>query len=44
MVRDLHMTPEASLEHALKLAQDHLGNQDATITAIPDGIAVMVVQ
>ena len=44
MVRDLHMTPAKSLEEALRLAEEHLGNPSATITAIPDGIAVMVVE
>ena len=44
MVRDLHMTPAKSLEEAVKMAEELLGNPNATITAIPDGIAVMVVQ
>ncbi|MCL2852399.1 MAG: nickel-dependent lactate racemase [Defluviitaleaceae bacterium] len=44
IVRDLHMTPAKSLEEAVKIAEDHLGNPNATITAIPDGIAVMVVE
>ena len=43
MVRDLHMIPAKSLEEAVKMAEELLGNPNATITAIPDGIAVMVV-
>ena len=42
IVRDLHMTPASSLEEAVRLAEEHLGNSQATITAIPDGVAVMV--
>ncbi|MCL2618943.1 MAG: nickel-dependent lactate racemase [Defluviitaleaceae bacterium] len=44
IVRDLHMTPAKSLEEAMKIAEEFLGNPNATITAIPDGIAVMVVE
>ena len=44
MVRDLHMIPAKSLDEAVKMAEDMLGNSNATITAIPDGIAVMVVE
>jgi nickel-dependent lactate racemase len=43
MVRDLHMTPAKTLAEAVKMAEAHLNNPNATITAIPDGIAVMVV-
>ena len=43
VVCDLHMTPAKSLEEALKIAEEHLGNANAGITAIPDGIAVMVI-
>ncbi|MDR1636640.1 MAG: nickel-dependent lactate racemase [Treponema sp.] len=42
MVRDLHMIPAHSLEEALKLAGETLGNPRASIVAIPDGVAVMV--
>jgi len=44
MVRDLHMIPAKSLEEAIKKAEEILGNPNAAITAIPDGIAVMVVE
>lgn len=43
MVRALHMTPAHSLEEALALADGMLGRPDSPITAIPDGVAVMVV-
>lgn len=43
LVRDLHMTPAKTLAEAVDMARAHLNNPDATITAIPDGIAVMVV-
>jgi nickel-dependent lactate racemase len=42
MVRDLHMSPARSLEEAVKLAEEMLGNPQASIVAIPDGVAVMV--
>jgi nickel-dependent lactate racemase len=42
MVRDLHMIPAHSLEEAVKKAEELLGNPEASITAIPDGVAVMV--
>ena len=44
MVRDLHMIPARSLEQAMEMAQELLGNPNATVTAIPDGVAVMVVE
>lgn len=43
MVRDMHMIPAHSLEEALATAKKLLGNETPTVTAIPDGIAVMVV-
>ncbi|HHY52675.1 MAG TPA: nickel-dependent lactate racemase, partial [Clostridiales bacterium] len=43
MVRDLHMTPAHSLDEAMKIAEDMLGNPNASIVAIPDGVAVMVI-
>jgi hypothetical protein len=42
MVRDLHMSPAHSLEEALKLAEEMLGDPQASVAAIPDGVAVMV--
>jgi nickel-dependent lactate racemase len=43
MVRNLHMTPARSLEEAVKIAEKMLDNSEATIVALPDGVAVMVV-
>ena len=42
MVRTLHMTPAHSMEEALRLAEARLGNPCATVTAIPDGVSVIV--
>lgn len=43
VVRDLHMVPAHSIEEAMEKAEAILGKKDATITAIPDGVSVMVV-
>jgi len=43
MVRDMHMTPAHSIGEAMKIAEGMLGNPEATVVAIPDGIAVMVI-
>jgi nickel-dependent lactate racemase len=42
MVRDFHMTPAHSIEEAVKKAEMLLGNPNAGIVAIPDGVGVMV--
>jgi nickel-dependent lactate racemase len=42
MVGDLHMIPAHSIPEALKKAEEILGNPQASIAAIPDGVAVMV--
>jgi nickel-dependent lactate racemase len=42
-VCDLHMTPAHSIDEAVKKAEAMLGNKNASIAAIPDGVAVMVV-
>lgn len=42
LVRGLHMRPVHSLAEALECAQSILHNPDATITAIPDGVSVIV--
>ncbi|GHV90380.1 hypothetical protein AGMMS50268_08830 [Spirochaetia bacterium] len=44
MVRDLHMTPAHSIEEAVKKAEEILGNPNASIVAIPDGVSVMVTE
>lgn len=43
MVRDLHMIPAHSLEEAMRLAEELVGSPEATVTAIPDGVSVMVI-
>jgi nickel-dependent lactate racemase len=43
LVKEFHMTPARSIEDALQKAEALLGKPDATITAVPDGLAVMVV-
>ena len=42
LVRQLHMTPAHSLGEALELAEKLLDNKNASITAIPDGVGVIV--
>jgi nickel-dependent lactate racemase len=42
MVRTFHMIPVHSMEEALREADRLLGRNDGTITAIPDGISVVV--
>jgi len=42
MVEDLHMKWAPSLAEALKMADALLGHGNGTITAIPDGIGVIV--
>ena len=44
MVRGLHMIPVHSLEEAMDCAEKILGKKDATVTAIPDGVSVMVIE
>ena len=43
MVKSMHMLPSHSLDDAITLAKQILNNNNATITAIPDGLAVMVI-
>ncbi|MFH5834762.1 nickel-dependent lactate racemase [Proteiniclasticum sp. C24MP] len=42
IVEDLHMTPAHSIEEALEKAEEMLGNKDAKIAVIPDGVSVIV--
>jgi len=44
IVRDFQMTPAHSINDALKMAEEMLGNPDASITVIPDGVSVVVKQ
>lgn len=41
IVKDLHMIPAHSLEEAMQLADEMMG-RDASVTVIPDGVAVIV--
>lgn len=41
-VKKMHMIPAHSIYEAIKKAKEILGKEDVTITAIPDGIAVVV--
>ena len=43
MVRDMHMTPAKDIGEALKIAKEILNNDKPSVVAIPDGVAVMVV-
>lgn len=44
MVKGLHLVPAHSLSEAIAKAEEILGNPNATITAIPDGVSVMVIE
>lgn len=44
MVKDMHMIPAHSIGEALTLAKTILKNEHPTVTAIPDGVSVMVVE
>ncbi|MGI6070348.1 MAG: nickel-dependent lactate racemase [Blautia sp.] len=44
MVKGLHMVPAHSLEEAMAIAEDIVKNPKATVTAIPDGVSVMVIE
>lgn len=41
-VKKLHMIPASNLEEAMEKAKQLIGKENPTITAIPDGVAVMV--
>lgn len=42
MIEKLHMIPAHSIEEAISKAKKILGKNDVTITAIPDGVSVVV--
>ena len=42
VIEKMHMTPAGSIEEALKIAKKLLNNESPKITAIPDGVAVIV--
>lgn len=43
LVEEMHMIPAHSLDEAIGKAKELLCKEDVTVTAIPDGVAVMVV-
>ena len=42
MIKEFQMTPAADVNEALELARAYLKNETATVTVIPDGVAVIV--
>jgi nickel-dependent lactate racemase len=42
MVKKMHMIPARSLDEAIKKAKEILGRETVKITAIPDGVSVVV--
>lgn len=44
LVRSMHMTPVHSIEEGVRLAEEMLGNDAASIAVIPDGVSVMVTE
>ncbi|MBQ8836226.1 MAG: nickel-dependent lactate racemase [Clostridia bacterium] len=42
LVKGYHMIPAKTISEAMQKAEEILGNKNATVTAIPDGVAVMV--
>lgn len=42
LVEKMHMTPAHSIEEALQIAKKLLGKEKITVTAIPDGVSVIV--
>lgn len=44
LIRSMHMIPSHSLDEAMAKAEEILGSREATVTAIPDGVSVMVIE
>lgn len=42
IIKKMHMTPAKSIGEAIEIAKEILGNQNPKITAIPDGVSVIV--
>ena len=42
IIEKMHMTPAHSIEDAIRKAKRILGKEDIKITAIPDGVSVIV--
>ena len=43
IVKKMHMIPASTLSEAINLAKKVLVKDNATITAIPDGVSVVVI-
>ena len=41
-IEKMHLIPAHSIDQALNIAKGILGKDDVTITAIPDGVSVIV--
>ena len=44
LVEEMHMIPAKTLEQAVDIAKELVAKDDVTITAIPDGVSVVVIQ
>ncbi len=44
IVKKMHMIPASSLDEAIALAKNMLVKEDVTITAVPDGVSVVVIK
>ena len=42
IIKNMHMTPAATLDEAIKKSKEILNNQSPSIVAIPDGVSVIV--
>ncbi|MBE6872068.1 MAG: lactate racemization operon protein LarA, partial [Ruminococcaceae bacterium] len=42
-VEKMHMIPASSLDEAMSMAKDIIGKESVTVTAIPDGVSVVVI-
>ena len=43
LVRGYHLIPAATLDEAMHIAEELLGDPNASVNAIPDGVSVMVI-
>ena len=42
-MRGYHLIPAATLDEAMHIAEELLGDPNASVNAIPDGVSVMVI-
>lgn len=42
VIRNMHMIPAHSIDEAISMAKEQLGRDKVKITAIPDGVSVMI--